>query len=126
MICLMGFLSAGSFLCLRRVTFCQQLGKVGRRGQQAKTASKNRLLSLDLHNVPVLHGPPDQTRHVQRLLQALLDLPTPTYRHHRLLTGPDGKRFAKRDKAETLRDLRARGVSAAELRAAPEHARRCG
>jgi len=58
-----------------------------------------------------------EATHVQRLLQALLDLPTPTYRHHRLLTGPDGKRFAKRDKAETLRDLRARGVSAAELRA---------
>ena len=68
MICLMGFLSAVSFLCLRRVTFCQQLGKVGRRGQQAKTVSKNRLLSLDLHDVPVLHGPLDQTRHVQRLL----------------------------------------------------------
>ena len=58
-----------------------------------------------------------EATHIQRLLQALLDLPTPTYRHHRLLTGPDGKRFAKRDKAETLRSLRERGVSAAELRA---------
>jgi len=54
--------------------------------------------------------------HVQRLLQALLDLPAPTYRHHRLLTGPDGKRFAKRDRAETLRSLRERGMSAADLR----------
>jgi glutamyl-Q tRNA(Asp) synthetase len=58
-----------------------------------------------------------EATHVQRLLQALLDLPTPAYRHHRLLTGPDGRRFAKRDRAETLRDLRARGVSAAELKA---------
>lgn len=58
-----------------------------------------------------------EAAHVQRLLQALLDLPTPIYRHHRLLTGPDGKRFAKRDHAETLRDLRARGVSPGELRA---------
>ncbi len=58
-----------------------------------------------------------EATHIQRLLQALLDLPTPTYRHHRLLTGPDGKRFAKRDKAETLRDLRARGVTAGQLRA---------
>ena len=57
-----------------------------------------------------------EAAHVQRLLQALLDLPTPVYRHHRLLTGPDGKRLAKRDRAETLRDLRARGMTAAELR----------
>jgi len=58
-----------------------------------------------------------EATHIQRLLQELLGLPTPTYRHHRLLTGPDGKRFAKRDKAETLRALRERGVTPAELRA---------
>lgn len=57
-----------------------------------------------------------EATHVQRLLQALLDLPTPDYRHHRLLVGPDGKRFAKRDRAETLRALRERGMSARELR----------
>jgi glutamyl-Q tRNA(Asp) synthetase len=55
--------------------------------------------------------------HSQRLLQALLNLPTPTYHHHRLLLRPDGQRFAKRDQAETLADIRARGVSAEELRA---------
>jgi glutamyl-Q tRNA(Asp) synthetase len=54
--------------------------------------------------------------HVQRLLQALLDLPTPAYRHHPLRVGPDGKRFAKRDKAETLRSLRERGMTPADLR----------
>jgi len=53
---------------------------------------------------------------VQRLLQALLGLPAPAYRHHRLILRPDGKRFAKRDTAETLRDLRARGVAADDLR----------
>jgi glutamyl-Q tRNA(Asp) synthetase len=58
-----------------------------------------------------------EATHIQRLLQALLDLPTPRYRHHRLLLRSDGKRFAKRDLAETLADLRARGVSAAALRA---------
>lgn len=58
-----------------------------------------------------------EATHIQRLLQALLDLPTPTYRHHRLLLGPEGKRFAKRDKAETLREIRARGVTADALRA---------
>lgn len=55
--------------------------------------------------------------HIQRLLQALLGLPTPVYCHHRLLLRPDGKRFAKRDTAETLADLRARGMTAAALRA---------
>jgi glutamyl-Q tRNA(Asp) synthetase len=57
-----------------------------------------------------------EATHVQRLLQALLGLPTPIYRHHPLLVGPDGKRFAKRDRAETLRSLRDGGMDAAELR----------
>ena len=57
-----------------------------------------------------------EAAHVQRLLQALLELPAPVYRHHPLLLRPDGKRFAKRDTAETLRSLRAGGVAAADLR----------
>lgn len=57
-----------------------------------------------------------EATHVQRLLQALLGLPAPVYRHHRLLLGPDGKRYAKRDRAETLAALRARGVTPADLR----------
>ncbi|MDE2488020.1 MAG: tRNA glutamyl-Q(34) synthetase GluQRS [Alphaproteobacteria bacterium] len=57
-----------------------------------------------------------EATHVQRLLQALLGLPAPVYRHHRLLMGPDGKRFAKRDRSETLRELRARGMTAARIR----------
>ena len=57
-----------------------------------------------------------EAAHVQRLLQALLGLPTPVYRHHRLLVGPDGKRYAKRDRAETLRALRAAGLTAQDLR----------
>jgi len=57
-----------------------------------------------------------EAAHIQRLLQALLDLPTPTYRHHGLLVGPDGKRYAKRDKAQTLRELRAAGLSPSDLR----------
>lgn len=58
-----------------------------------------------------------EAAHIQRLLQALLSLPTPAYRHHGLLVGPDGKRYAKRDRAQTLRELRAAGVTAAALRA---------
>jgi glutamyl-Q tRNA(Asp) synthetase len=57
-----------------------------------------------------------EATHVQRLLQALLGLPEPRYHHHRLLVGPDGKRLAKRDDAETLRSIRARGVTAEALR----------
>ena len=53
---------------------------------------------------------------VQRLLQTLLNLPAPTYRHHPLLVGPDGKRYAKRDHAQTLREIRQSGVTAGQLR----------
>ena len=48
--------------------------------------------------------------HVHRLLQALLDLPVPRYRHHPLLLGPDGRRLAKRNGARSLADLRADGA----------------
>ena len=53
--------------------------------------------------------------HLQRLLQALMGWPAPRYAHHRLLTDPSGRRLAKRDRAATLRELRASGVSAAEV-----------
>ncbi len=54
--------------------------------------------------------------HVQRLLQALLDLPTPLYHHHKMISGPDGQRLAKRSGAESLRDLRESGVTPEEIR----------
>ncbi|MES2022600.1 MAG: tRNA glutamyl-Q(34) synthetase GluQRS [Pseudomonadota bacterium] len=46
---------------------------------------------------------------VHRLLQALLELPTPLYHHHALLVGPDGQRLAKRNDAPTLESVRLRG-----------------
>jgi glutamyl-Q tRNA(Asp) synthetase len=55
--------------------------------------------------------------HIHRLLQALWDLPTPRYRHHPLLTGPDGRKFSKRDHAPTLRALREAGKTPAEVMA---------
>ena len=55
--------------------------------------------------------------HVHRLLQALLGLTTPDYRHHRLLYGEGGERLAKRDRAATLRSLREAGKSPEEVRA---------
>ncbi len=57
-----------------------------------------------------------EAAHIQRLVQALLGLPTPIYRHHGLLVGPDGRRLAKRDKAETLREIRASGVTPYQVR----------
>ena len=56
-----------------------------------------------------------EATHVHRLLQALLDLPTPLYHHHPLLIGPDGKRLAKRNGARPLAELRAEGVNPAAL-----------
>ena len=58
-----------------------------------------------------------EATHIQVLLQALMGWPTPVYRHHRLLTGPDGRRFAKRDGSVTLAQLRSEGVTPADLRA---------
>jgi glutamyl-Q tRNA(Asp) synthetase len=57
-----------------------------------------------------------EAAHIQRLLQALLGLPTPVYRHHGLLLSATGERLAKRDKAETLQELRQRGVTAEALK----------
>ena len=58
-----------------------------------------------------------EATHVQVLIQALMGWPTPTYRHHRLLVGPDGRRYAKRDRSVTLAELRAGGLTPAALRA---------
>ncbi|MGX6646823.1 tRNA glutamyl-Q(34) synthetase GluQRS [Maricaulaceae bacterium MS644] len=55
--------------------------------------------------------------HLHALLQRLLDLPRPVYRHHRLLLDEHGKRFAKRDQSVTIRSMREAGMSAEEIRA---------
>jgi glutamyl-Q tRNA(Asp) synthetase len=53
--------------------------------------------------------------HIQRVLQALLNLPVPAYRHHKLILDEHGRKFSKRDRAVTLRALRAAGVSVAQI-----------
>jgi len=58
-----------------------------------------------------------ESAHLHVLLQALLKLPQPVYRHHKLILGPDGKRLAKRDSAATLRALREGGATPADVRA---------
>jgi glutamyl-Q tRNA(Asp) synthetase len=53
---------------------------------------------------------------VHRLLQRLLGLPQPTYRHHRLIRDVAGQKLSKSTAATGLRELRAAGVTAAEIR----------
>ncbi len=55
--------------------------------------------------------------HIHRLLQALLDLPTPAYAHHPLVIAADGKKLSKRDAALTLRALRESGHTPEQVRA---------
>jgi glutamyl-Q tRNA(Asp) synthetase len=54
--------------------------------------------------------------HIHRLLQALLDLPVPVWRHHRLICDEHGKRLAKRDDARSLRSYRDQGLSPTDIR----------
>lgn len=52
---------------------------------------------------------------IHRLLQALLDLPVPRYRHHPLIGDATGRRLAKRDGAVSLSAMRAAGVDGIAL-----------
>ena len=52
---------------------------------------------------------------VHRVLQTLLDLREPNYRHHHLLLDVDGRKLSKSDGAKSLRAMREAGVSAAEV-----------
>ena len=53
---------------------------------------------------------------IHRLLQALLGLPEPVYHHHRLILDAEGDKLSKSREAESLRDLRATGATAADIR----------
>jgi glutamyl-Q tRNA(Asp) synthetase len=53
---------------------------------------------------------------VHRVLQALLNLPAPSYHHHRLIPDADGKKLSKSTQATGLRELRAQGLTAADIR----------
>lgn len=55
--------------------------------------------------------------HVHRVLQGLLELPEPRYRHHRLIRDETGARLAKRTGAPALADLRLAGEDGAEVAA---------
>ena len=53
---------------------------------------------------------------VHRLLQALLDLPQPTFRHHALVLDDAWKKLSKSTNATALQMLRAQGAAPDELR----------
>jgi glutamyl-Q tRNA(Asp) synthetase len=53
---------------------------------------------------------------VHRLLQRLLGLPQPAYRHHRLIRDGAGRKLSKSGEATGLRELRAGGATAADIR----------
>ncbi|MYL96486.1 tRNA glutamyl-Q(34) synthetase GluQRS [Novosphingobium sp. FGD1] len=53
--------------------------------------------------------------HIHRLLQALLDLPVPTWLHHPLLLEADGRKLAKRRGAPSLADRRRAGEDGAVI-----------
>ena len=53
---------------------------------------------------------------VHRLLQSLLGLPQPTYRHHRLILDGAGRKLSKSTEATGLRELRAAGATPADIR----------
>jgi glutamyl-Q tRNA(Asp) synthetase len=53
---------------------------------------------------------------VHRLLQRLLDLAQPAYRHHRIILDGGGRKLSKSTQATALRELRAGGVTPADIR----------
>ena len=53
---------------------------------------------------------------VHRLLQALLGLPQPAFRHHHLVLDGGGRKLSKSTRATGLRELRAQGATPAEIR----------
>lgn len=53
---------------------------------------------------------------IHRLLQVLLDLPEPLYAHHRLIVDETGRKLAKSARDTSLADLRASGLTAADIR----------
>src|SRR6188768_1210775 len=53
---------------------------------------------------------------VHRLLQSLLGIPQPAYRHHRLVLDSSGQKLSKSTKATSLRELRSSGATPADIR----------
>jgi glutamyl-Q tRNA(Asp) synthetase len=53
---------------------------------------------------------------VHRLLQSLLGIPQPAYRHHRLVRDSAGQKLSKSTRSTALRELRGEGATPADIR----------
>ena len=53
---------------------------------------------------------------IHRLLQVLLALPEPIYHHHRLILDAAGRKLSKSAQAQSVRELRAGGATAQDIR----------
>ncbi len=53
--------------------------------------------------------------HIHRLLQELLELPTPDYHHHKMITDKNGFRLAKRNKSSTLQEMKKSGQNPEDI-----------
>jgi glutamyl-Q tRNA(Asp) synthetase len=53
---------------------------------------------------------------VHRLLQELLGLPAPFYRHHRLILDAGGRKLSKSNQSTAIRELRATGATPSDIR----------
>ncbi|MCS4245255.1 glutamyl-Q tRNA(Asp) synthetase [Rhizobium sp. BIGb0125] len=60
---------------------------------------------MDLYHATAIH----------RLLQQLLNLPAPNYRHHRLILGDDGRKLSKSEGGTGLAALRAMGKTPSDI-----------
>lgn len=71
-----------------------------------------------LQNVTVVTRGQDlfPATYIHRLLQVLLDLPEPRYRHHGLIRAKNGRRLSKSAKDMGLRELRDAGNTPADIR----------
>ncbi len=98
----------------------KRVGDVGAGGRKETPTSYHLSVTLD----DARQGVSDVVRgqdlfhatSVHRLLQALLGLPAPAYRHHKLILGEDGRKLSKSTQATALRVLRATGATAHDIR----------
>ena len=68
-------------------------------------------VNLITRGIDLLHA-----THVQRVLQRLFNFEEPIYHHHKLLNDENGRRYAKRDRALTLKSLRENGKNPNDIK----------
>lgn len=56
-----------------------------------------------------------ESTHIHRLIQELFGFYVPEYMHHELIVDKDGKKFSKRDKSFTIKQLREEGIAPKDI-----------